>query len=224
MGGDNGDAIHADIQDPLLSIVPSATLSARDLEITRGDRCLFNGLDVELGAGELALVTGPNGAGKTTLLRTLGGLRPPSSGTVTYGGIDVARLARGPTASVAFQGHLDGLKRDLTVEENLRFVADLWGRDESRTVLAGELGLEDSLGRQVRHLSAGQRRRVALGCLRLRRAALWLLDEPTTNLDGAGAALVSTWLDRHLLAGGAAIVATHQPEMLADRATLEIGL
>ncbi|NIW25295.1 MAG: heme ABC exporter ATP-binding protein CcmA [Gammaproteobacteria bacterium] len=207
-----------------MSQVSGATLSVRDLEVARGERRLFEGLDFELASGELALVTGPNGAGKTTLMRTLAGLRLPSAGSVSFGGVPVSRIARGFTAPIAFQGHLDSLKRDLTVAENLGFSAALWGGDEQIDALATELDLAECLARQVRFLSAGQRRRAALGCMRLRPASLWLLDEPLTNLDARGADLVATWLDGHLSRGGAAVVATHQPDKLAGRAVIEVDL
>jgi heme exporter protein A len=207
-----------------LSHVSGATLAVKNVEIARGERRLFAGLDFDLASGQLALVTGPNGAGKTTLMRTLAGLRLPSAGSVSYGDIPVSRIARGLTAPIAFQGHLDGLKKDLTVAENLAFSAALWAGEGEMDALADELGLEDCLARQVRFLSAGQRRRAALGCMRLRPATLWLLDEPLTNLDTRGAGLVAAWLDAHLERGGSAVVATHQPDKLAGRAAIEVDL
>ena len=203
---------------------PGAKLTVEALEVARGERTLFAGLDFELDSGELALVTGPNGAGKTTLMRTLAGLRLPSAGSAAFGGVPVSQIARSLTAPIAFQGHMDGLKRDLTVAENLQFSATLWRGQGEIPELAEELGLETCLNRQVRFLSAGQRRRTALGCMRLRPAALWLLDEPLTNLDTRGAGLVADWLGAHLDKGGSAVVATHQPDKLADRAAIEVDL
>jgi heme exporter protein A len=199
-------------------------LAVRQLELTRGDRCLFSGLDFDLGRGELALVTGANGAGKTTLLRTLAGLREPAAGSIAMDGQLLGSAVTQGLARLAYQGHLDGLKRDLTVAENLSFYAALWGSPERPEDLVAELGLDRCLSLQVRDLSAGQRRRAALGCLRLRAATLWLLDEPLTNLDTRGAELVASWLDRHLVQGGAAVVASHQTDRLAERAALRIEL
>jgi heme exporter protein A len=199
-------------------------LSVRDLEISHGDRTLFSGLTFELGTGELATLTGPNGSGKTTLLRTLAGLRLPAAGEAMLDGTPVDVVAHGLTAPMAYQGHSDALKRDLTLAENLRFCEALWGGSANIETLAAELRLTPCLGQRVRHLSAGQRRRAALACLRLKCAALWLLDEPLTNLDTLGAELVNAWISNHLQTGGAAVVATHQPERFAARAHLEIGL
>jgi heme exporter protein A len=207
-----------------LELLHGARLSVRDLEVSQGGRALFSGLAFELGPGDLGVVTGPNGSGKTTLLRTLSGLRPPSCGEVRLDGVLVDKAARSLTAPLAYQGHADGLKRDLTVAENLVFCRTLWKGTDSIETLARELELGGCLTQRVRYLSAGQRRRAALACMRLKRAGLWLLDEPLTNLDDRGAELVTTWLAEHIRRGGAAMVATHQPAKLASLTTLEIGL
>jgi heme exporter protein A len=87
-----------------------------------------------------------------------------------------------------------------------------------------ELQLEAAVDTRVRHLSAGQKRRAALASLRLSGAKLWLLDEPTTNLDRDGRTLLREWTRHHLAAGGLAVIATHQPDELADRGVLVIEL
>lgn len=199
-------------------------LRGHELAVWRGERCLFEQLSFELERQQLALLVGPNGSGKTTLLRILAGLALPTSGRVTWKGIAISDLASEERAEVAYRGHLEALKRDLTVVENLTFHAALWGRPPRLEAILAELKLETAAHVRARYLSAGQRRRVALAMLQLSGAALWLLDEPTTNLDSEGRALLVEWTRRHLAAGGMAVIATHQPDELATRGALMIEL
>jgi len=199
-------------------------LCGRELAVWRGERCLFEQLHFELGSQQLALLVGANGSGKTTLLRILAGLALPTSGTVTWNGVAVSELAAEARREVAYRGHLEALKRDLTVAENLEFHAALWGREPKLEGLLEELKLVQVAHMRARYLSAGQRRRVALAMLHLSGAKLWLLDEPTTNLDGEGRALLVAWTRRHVDSGGLAVIATHQPEEFATRGTLMIEL
>jgi len=200
-----------------------AVLRADGVAIWRGGRCLFEGLDFTLGPGRLALLVGPNGAGKTTLLRVLAGLAEPTSGSVTWDGIPVGSLPPERRGTIAYRGHLDGLKRDLTVFENLRFHAALWGGTGEWEVLH-ELKLEGNAHMRARHLSAGQRRRAALATLRLVSTPMWILDEPMTNLDSDGRATIREWVSQHLSFGGSAVIATHQPDELARPGALVIEL
>ena len=201
-----------------------ALLRGRELAVWRGAHCLFEQLHFELETEQLALLVGPNGSGKTTLLRVLAGLALPTSGVVTWKGIAVHDLSPEDRADVAYRGHLEALKRDLTVAENLRFHASLWGRAPNLDAILAELKLEKAAHMRARYLSAGQRRRVALAMLRLSDAKLWLLDEPTTNLDSEGRALVVAWTHQHLAAGGMAVVATHQPDEFVTPGALMIEL
>lgn len=202
----------------------SPSLRASALEIRRGEVCLLEDLGFEVFPGQTALVTGANGSGKTTLLRVLAGLSPPVAGTVTWRGEPVHRLEPPSRTGIAYQGHLDGLKKELTVGENLAFYRTFWGGSGDGEELLEELRLGPCRDREVRYLSAGQRRRAALACLKLKPARLWLLDEPLTNLDARGAELVAGWLRAHTAAGGLAVVATHQRSHLVDVASLEIEL
>ncbi len=207
-----------------MTVDPSAGLIVSSLEVWRGERHLFSDLSFELHPGQVAMITGPNGAGKTTLLRILAGLSLPVDGAVTWQGTPVRQLAVEAHAAIGYLGHLDGLTKDLTVAENLAFYRALWAGESTVEPLLDELGLREFADREVRNLSAGQRRRVSLGCLRLRRARLWLLDEPLTNLDAAGADVVSGWLHEHTANGGAAVLATHQADRLSGAAAVEVEL
>jgi len=199
-------------------------LRARDLAVWRGERCLFEALDFDLVERQLALVIGSNGAGKTTLLRVLAGLAAPSAGTLTWCGAALGSLPLDHRGEIAYRGHLDGLKKDLTVVENLRFHAAIWGGRAEIEPLLRELKLADVAHARVRHLSAGQQRRAALATLQLTNAKLWILDEPTTNLDAEGRTRILGWIRAHLEAGGAAVVATHQPDEFSEPGTLVVEL
>lgn len=200
-------------------------LRGQELAVWRGGHCLFERLHFELGAEQpLALLVGPNGSGKTTLLRVLAGLALPTSGEVTWKGVAVSELSGDDRGDVAYRGHLEALKRDLTVAENLAFHSALWGRPTRLDGILAELKLNKAAHMRARYLSAGQRRRVALAMLRLSGAKLWLLDEPTTNLDSEGRALLVDWTRRHIADGGLAVIATHQPEEFASRGALMIEL
>jgi len=195
-----------------------------DVEVRRGERRLIRGLDFALVDGQKALLVGPNGSGKTSLLRVLAGLAPPAAGSVTLNGEQVQALAPERRSLLAYRGHLDGLKQDLTVAENLDFYGALRARQAGVRPAIAAAGLDGLESRPVRYLSAGQRRRVALAILHCADAKVWILDEPMTNLDGAGRALVAAWIESHVERGGMAVIASHQPELLVASGTVLVEL
>lgn len=186
--------------------------SAVNLTVYRGDRRIFDAVSFTVREGECLQVTGPNGAGKTTLIRSLCGFVEADSLEMTYGGRLVT--ARDPDFqwARAYLGHEPPLKADLSARENLRFGVGLRRRLQAADLdrALERVGARDFGSRAVRTLSAGQRRRVALAALWLSGASLWLLDEPTTHLDGRGQSLVASLIEEHLSAGGCVIAATHQ--------------
>jgi heme exporter protein A len=200
------------------------TLLTESLDVWRGDKCLFSGLSFSLEAGQVALVMGPNGSGKTSLLRVLAGLTPAADGHVRWGTVPVQSLPFEERAHIAYRGHLEGLKKDFTVRENLDFYCALWGNDDDPGPLLDELGLGDIQARRMKHLSAGQKRRLSLATLKVCGATLWILDEPMTNLDAGGRRLAASWVREHTAEGGSAVIATHQPRDFEDVAAITIEL
>ena len=189
----------------------ASILRAENLHLWRSERHVLKGIGLTVRGGELLQLTGANGAGKTTLLRALCGLNHLEEGRVFWNDQDVREDRAGFHAALVYLGHEPPLKPDLSGVENLRF----WTGMRRRLTRAGidaallSAGAADFSTRPVRTLSAGQRRRVALAGLLLAAVPLWLLDEPTTNLDSDGRQLVATLVDAHLRAGGLAIAAVH---------------
>ena len=189
----------------------TAQLSADHLTLFRGDRCLFKGLSFALNAGELLLLEGCNGSGKTSLLRAIAGLLELESGTVRWNGTALQKERQSFQNSMVWMSHKVGLKGDLTLLENLRFEATLRPQAEIEfAAVIKQLGLKRLTRLPLRSLSAGQQRRVALARLLLSSATVWMMDEPTANLDADGRKLVSKIVQQHLAKGGMAIVAAHQ--------------
>ncbi len=179
------------------------TLGVRDLSARRGGRTIFEGLSFELQNSQSMAVVGPNGSGKSTLLRILAGLLRSETGTIQIDPDD-----RG---AICFAGHRDGLKGALTVHENLRFWANLYGAAEPAVEHAvGRMALETVLDMPADMLSAGWRRRAGLARLALGTASIWILDEPYTALDTENVARIDTLLSTHVESGGIALLATHQ--------------
>ena len=200
-------------------------LEVAGLACHRGGRLVFDDLSFSLAKGELLVLTGPNGSGKTTLLRALALLVPAEAGTIRWQGADVAADREAWRGSLAWLGHQDGLKSDLTLHENLVAAQRLRGQaaDVARIDKAlAAFDLAPLARRAVRTLSAGQRRRVALARVAAAGAALWLLDEPLNALDAASQVALRMIVEIHLQSGGLAIAATHAAIDIAGARELEL--
>jgi len=200
-------------------------LSASELTCSRGERRLFEGLAFALEAGEWLHVKGQNGSGKTTLLRTLVGLSPPDAGRTTWRGVDIRDDPQGYRSAVVYLGHPAALKDDLTPLENLQVALALDGvatTPEARGDALERVGLDDQQDLPVRHLSAGQKRRVLLARLLLRPADLWVLDEPFGSLDAPAVDLLGALLQGHLASGRVAVITSHQPVPVAPCAEITL--
>jgi heme exporter protein A len=187
-------------------------LTADNLQLWRGEQHVLRGVGAAVAAGQCLQITGANGAGKTTLLRALCGLVPLEAGRICWCGRDIAEDVAAFHGELNYLGHDNGLKADLTATENLRYAAALRRRvgPQDIAVALARTGVAEAAGQLLRHLSAGQRRRVALARLTLTGGSLWILDEPASNLDASGHVLLLEMIGSHLQAGGVAVVATHR--------------
>lgn len=204
-------------------------LAVEGLTVERGGRVVLADLGFDLAPGETILVSGRNGAGKSTLLRTLAGLLQPSSGRIRFGLAD--EEVRG-VETVHYLGYEDGLKPSLTVGENLDFWAAMLaaphpypqggGGPTNSNALSpydalAAYGIARLLDLPAAYLSAGQKRRVALARLLLAPRPIWLLDEPLIALDLSTQERAVEIMAAHVSAGGAILVASHQPLALTTR-------
>jgi ABC-2 type transport system ATP-binding protein len=145
-------------------------------------------LTIDVHPGEIFGLVGPDGAGKKTTLRMLAGIMPPDSGHATVAGYDVIRDPEGAKHSLSYMPQRFGLYEDLTVDENIRFYADLFGvRKTDRAKRSAELleaaGMSEFRARMAGKLSGGMKQKLGLVCALIHRPKVILLDEPTTGVD-----------------------------------------
>lgn len=204
-----------------------AEFAGEGLACVRGERSVFAGLSFRLTDGGALILAGPNGAGKSSLLRMMAGLLPLHDGKLIWNGSPIAEDPEAHRRRVRYIAHADAVKPALTVAENLRLWAVLWGgaaaaKERWATALA-DLGIERLADLPGRYLSAGQRRRLALARLLVAPALLWLLDEPRAGLDADGERRLDGAIRRHRDGGGMVIMALHGGASPEGALRLDLG-
>ena len=184
-------------------------LHVSNLSVARGGMTLLSGVDFALNAGQILVLRGANGLGKTSLLRCIAGLQNPVEGQITA------------PETVAYSGHADGLKGQMTVLENLAFWSSIY-HGPSPEVALDAYDLHALADRPAANLSAGQKRRLGLARMQVSGCALWVMDEPTVSLDADNVALFRAALDRHVQSGGAAVITSHIDLAIASARLLDL--
>jgi len=164
------------------AIIVSA-LSKRFGEVRAVDQLTF-----DVHPGEIFGLVGPDGAGKTTALRVLAGVLDADSGSATVAGYDVVHDPEGAKHHLSYMSQRFGLYEDLTVDENIRFYADLFGvtrkqREPRAAELLAAAGLSDFRSRLAGNLSGGMKQKLGLVCALIHTPKVILLDEPTNGVD-----------------------------------------
>ncbi len=198
-------------------------LEIKQLACIRDDRVLFEGLDFSLTNHQVLLLEGKNGSGKTSLLRIICGFREQDSGEILW--CNQPLNNSNYFAEMAYVGHLDGVKKELTVLENLRLSLAL--------SQPGKLSIDQALDKVhlrgyddtlVQSLSAGQKRRLSLARLLITKHSLWILDEPFTSIDKQGIQLIESLMHEHVAEGGMIILSSHHDLELHETDVLKINL
>jgi putative ABC transport system ATP-binding protein len=193
-------------------------LQAEGLRFERGGRVIFEGVSLSVQPGDRVAVTGPSGSGKTSLLSVLAGFAAPAAGTVRRDGELVTTGTLPARTAAVLQGY--GLVSLLTAAENVEIILRAGGMPAGQamatasTALAG-LGLGDYGDHLVQELSGGQQQRVAVARALAAHPDLLIADEPTAEQDAVTRELVLARLLGVAADGGALVLATHDPEVVA---------
>ena len=210
---------------------PDILIRARGLTKKFGDFTAVDGIDFELGRGEVFGFLGPNGAGKSSTMRMIGCVSPPSGGDLTILGMDPVRDGPAIRARLGVVPQEDTLDVELTVRENLLIYGRYFGlrRDVIRERTARLLEfvqLSERAGDQVEPLSGGMKRRLTIARSLISEPEILLLDEPTTGLDPQARHVVWDRLYRLKQQGTTLVLTTHymdEAEQLCDRLVVMDG-
>jgi heme ABC exporter ATP-binding subunit CcmA len=212
--------------DNSMDALSTSIIDFRDVVAVYNGYPALAGANLQVKKGEIVLLQGPNGAGKSTLLRLCAGLLPVERGTAFVLGCNVQDERERVRSRVGLLGHNNGLYADLSIADNISFWASMVGASRSEIDAAMfRMGIDGSLAsRAVGNLSAGQKRRCALACLIVRRAELWLLDEPHAGLDARGRDEIDAILREASQLGATIVVASHEIERAQHLATRNVAV
>ena len=200
----------------------SKSLRLESITCVRGDRTLFEELNLEIKPGSILRISGDNGSGKSSLLRILCGLLTPHAGKVFWGSDPITEDRDQFHGELIYLGHIPALKADFSAIENLMSLALLGGQsisnEEAMNALR-EAGLDRQAHRFIRTLSQGQKQRIALSRLLLPQPkSFWILDEPFNALDRDANRALQNLLINHVHRGGIVALSSHQDLQIDDNA------
>ena len=196
----------------------SNILKVKNLNCQRSGKVVLQGLNFEVEAGKNVEIIGSNGSGKTTILRLLLGFINDYDGDIYWNDSEVPSKLQEKDIHCFYQGHQIGIKPLLTVYENLKFSSSGFNSSEEEiTSVANKVGIKTFLNRQSASLSAGQKRRIAIGRWLLKDFNLYLIDEPFTTLDDEGVELIKGVVTELNNKGASFLITGHRPSELNSK-------
>ena len=189
-------------------------LTCQNLAVSIESKVIFTKLDFTLLDKNCLVVTGRNGSGKSTLLKTICGFVKPLSGKVIWHGRNIdEEMSLYQSTQIAYLGHNLGLKKFLTVLENLSYYASCKGTKEIIPACLKHFGIEHLIDQPLHQLSQGMVKKVGLARVMLSNSRLWILDEPDNNLDDFGKEMLAKLIEVKINEGGAIVMTSHQGDI-----------
>lgn len=184
-------------------------LTIDNLSLFKDRKKIFEALGFSVSINSALIITGKNGCGKSSLLKIIAGISKATSGKILWGGEDVENLRADFNGDTQFLGHKNFLKPELTILENLQFYARLADTEAAVTSAINFFDLTALQNQKVKTLSAGWQKRAMLAKLLACPTTIWLLDEPSTNLDKAGKEKLHGLIKTRIKEDGLVIMTTH---------------
>ena len=198
-------------------------LTIDNLALYKDDKKIFSNLSFSLSTSATLLIVGKNGVGKTSLLKIIAGISKATSGKILWGEEDIENFRDDFNGDLQFIGHKNFLKNELTVAQNLEFYAQLSGSEVLVSAAISFFKLNDYANKKVKTLSAGWQKRAMLAKLICCPATIWLLDEPSNNLDIEGKELLKKLIQTRAKEDGVVILTAHDQDFssLGSKLNLE---
>lgn len=193
-------------------------LTVDNLSLFKDDKKIFSQLGFSVSINSALIIKGRNGCGKTSLLKIIAQISEATSGKILWGGVDVNEMKSDFMGDMQYIGHKNFLKPELTVLENLKFYSKLADTQAALQSALNFFNLKEIENQKISQLSAGVQKRVKLAKLIACPATIWLLDEPTTNLDKATKEKLHGLIKTRIKEDGLVIIATH------DEALFDLGI